>query len=344
MSANRFNQHPVVVSLAPYGQRAATLLRRVPARRWRLLYLGLIALWIVHSLATGFWVVVPEPDLPQPALVPPPKTGSVANESSDVDLAALQQYSLFGEATAAAEEIVEPEPSALPGIEQNAVDTSLSLRLQGVMASSNADNAWAIIADGNEQALYTVGDRLPQGSNVKLVKVLDQRVILDNNGRYESLWLYSKEDARQRAYSDDTAYVEDVVEEEQYEDPAAESDYSTVTPAEDEGQDGSDPEVHTLPADAEGVTSISEVVRFTAARGEDGMMGYRLQPGRNRDLFDQAGLQPGDVVTAVNGINLDDPRQIRAVYQVLQQASQAELSIVRDGEPVEVYITLDSAR
>jgi general secretion pathway protein C len=354
VSTANIRQHPLYSSLTVHGQRIGARLRQVPMHRWRSLCLLLVAIWIVHSLAEGFWLLLPSPGLEQPPLTAQQTIADTTTESANIDLAALQQLSLFGEGGAAAP-IPEPEEQVvLPGIEQEAVDTSLNLQLQGVIASSDPDMASAIIAEGNEQALYKVGDTLPQGNNVRLVKVLDQRVILDNNGRYESLWLYSKEDARLRASTSyDTTDYDSEPQNPGYITPDAGDtaiDYPpdpVTRPYNGSGmgeEPAPEPEVHTLPPSATDIKSISEVVRFTAARGDDGMTGYRVQPGRNRDLFDQAGLKPGDIVTAVNGINLDDPQQIRAVYQELQTATQAELSILRDGEPVSIYISLDSAR
>lgn len=341
MNAASLVEHPLYASIARRGAQVAARLRQIPVHRWRLLVVAVVLLWVVHNLATAFWLLIPAPELEQPPLAPPPAAASSSPQAAGIDLAALQELALFGQGGVAAP-IPEPEETLLPGIEQEAVDTSLNLQLQGVIASSNPDNAWAIVAEGNNQALYKVGDKLPQGNNVRLVKVLEQRVILDNNGRYESLWLYSEEDAKRRVNVSQDMPVEDSryreeIEEEPY-------DYPDENQISADGEAAVEPEVRTLPASATEVKSISEVVRFTAARDDQGMAGYQVQPGRNRELFDQAGLQPGDIVTAVNGISLDDPQQIRAVYQELQSATQAELDILRDGEHVSVHISLDSAR
>src|SRR5690625_6451044 len=50
----------------------------------------------------------------------------------------------------------------------------------------------ALISSGSSQALNETGDELPEGRNETLEKILPQRVILNNNGRYESLWLYQE--------------------------------------------------------------------------------------------------------------------------------------------------------
>lgn len=343
MSAASITQHPLYTSLAPHGRQLVARLRRVPVQRWRSLCLAIVLLWAVHNLAQAFWLLLPAPSLEQPPLAPPPEVSNTGTQTASIDLAAIQEAALFGEGGIV---VVEqpPQTAVLPGIEQSAVDTTLNLRLQGIIASSDPEAAWAIIADGNSQALYRVGDKLPQG-NASLVKVLEQRIILDNNGRYESLWLYSKEDAERReSFARDTGRAPPVQVPAQN-DYQNSSNYNNEPVVNRSEEPAAEPEVRTLPASVAGeVKSISDVVRFTAARGNTGMMGYRIQPGRNRQLFDQAGLQPGDVVTAVNGISLDDPQQIRAVYQELQTATQAQLSILRDGEPVYIEISLDSAR
>lgn len=321
MSTASITQHPLYSVLMLHGRRLAARLRQVPARRWRLLCMALVLLWIVHNLAQAFWVLFPAPELAPPPLAPPPEMTETAAPSADINMVAIQGAALFGEGGIIP--LPKPETEVLPGIEKEAVETSLNLSLQGVIASSDPDNAWAIIADGNNQALYKVGDKMPQGQNVTLVKVMEQRVILDNNGRYESLWLYSKEEAQRRANISQSAR-------------------EPVPPQVRTRRPAGEPQKRTLPSSAVAeVNSIRDVVRFTAARGNGGMMGYRVMPGPNRKLFDKAGLRPGDIVTAVNGINLDDPRQIRAVYQDLQTATQAELSILRDGKPVSIYISLD---
>lgn len=312
-----------------------------------------VLIWAVHSLASAFWLLFPSPQLEQPPLAPPPTVSEAAESTANVDLAAIQDASLFGEGGEVAMVAPQENKAVLPGIEQEAVDTSLNLTLQGVIASSDPDTAQAIIAEGNNQALYKVGDKLPQGNNVTLVKVLEQRVILDNNGRYESLWLYSKEDAQRRSsaapvvYDDGTDEYGHVRPDEgdtAIDYPPDQYDENTGGAVQETPEAEPEPEVHTLPPSVAEVKSISEVVRFTAARGSSGLMGYRVQPGRNPELFEQAGLHAGDIVTAVNGISLDDPQQIRAVYQELQTATQAELSILRDGEPVSIHLSLDSAR
>src|SRR5690606_3683673 len=97
---------------------------------------------------------------------------------------------LFGPADSEAVPAQAPVAAATPGIEDEAVDTKLNLVLRGVVASSDENSARAIIADARAQAIYSPGDDIEGQQGVKLAKVLPLRVILDNRGQYESLWLY----------------------------------------------------------------------------------------------------------------------------------------------------------
>jgi general secretion pathway protein C len=69
-----------------------------------------------------------------------------------------------------------------------------------------------------------------------------------------------------------------------------------------------------------------------AAQVENGQtIGYRLQPRGESQVFTQLGLEPGDVMTAVNGISLADIRNTSQIWQALAQAPQASVTIRRNG-------------
>ncbi len=50
------------------------------------------------------------------------------------------------------------------------------------------------------------------------------------------------------------------------------------------------------------------------------------------------GLQPGDVVTDINGTVLDDPSQGLQVFQSLGESTQANVTVLRDGVPQVIVI------
>ena len=71
------------------------------------------------------------------------------------------------------------------------------------------------------------------------------------------------------------------------------------------------------------------------------MRGYRIYPGRDRSLFNAAGLRPGDLVTGINGTELNDATRALQMLTELSTASQVSLTIERGGNAQTVNISLN---
>lgn len=132
------------------------------------------------ALARLTWLLVP---MPRQSFAPPPmavptteKTSAAANP-----LEALAGMPLFGR-VAPAHQVAAVAPSV------PAPETNLNLILKGVIASDDKSQAWAFIAarDGHEQR-YGIEALLP--GRVRLSDIREDRVILQRNGRYETLYL-----------------------------------------------------------------------------------------------------------------------------------------------------------
>jgi general secretion pathway protein C len=70
------------------------------------------------------------------------------------------------------------------------------------------------------------------------------------------------------------------------------------------------------------------------------MVGYRVTPARNRDAFSALGLEPGDVLTEVNGTALNDPASSLQVFESLGEASMATVTLLRNGNPQVVVVDM----
>ena len=71
---------------------------------------------------------------------------------------------------------------------------------------------------------------------------------------------------------------------------------------------------------------------------EGKMLGFRIMPGKNIALFNQTGLQPGDIVTKINGTALDS---VGAGIQALQnnmQSNNLNLEVDRGGQSTPIGI------
>lgn len=316
MSASSLAENANLAILQQRFQAALVYLKAVPVNVWRNGLYVFAALWICHSLAALVWVVIGEPDIPIPSILAAPAQVNSSAQSKPIDLQGLQELKMFGDgsAVAAPVEVVEQKET---DVGDNAKTTKLSLKLQGTMVSNEPKHSGAIIESSSEQVYYRVGDELEKNRGVKLVKVFDEKVIIDNKGSIEALWLYSEEDYKKTTSRVTTPQV-----------PAqaapANATKAKVRPDQ-------------IPK------SVGDVVRFSVHREQGRMVGYKIRPGRDRELFEQLGLKTNDIVISVNGIDVDDPKKIRSVYKEVKNAPEAELTIMRDGQTFTINVSIDAS-
>lgn len=324
------------------ARRGSALFRKVPLRVWRSLVALLLVVWLAHSFASLVWLLAPEPQLPQAQVAPNAlESGRPPESAQRVDIAELKNIQIFGRLDQeSADQIAETEPSTGPRIEDEAVDTQLRMTLQGVIDSSEAEGGRAIIASGKSQEIYAPGDKLPEGQNVTLEKILPLRVILNNNGRYESLWLYQDKD-----------FAANRLNEPAPDTPSRswEGDDTSLLPSEEpqasdaeagsEAEEGPQAEVES---ELEQVSrSLSDVVSMSIHREGGQIVGYKIRPGRDRELFESLGLEAGDVVMAVNGTELTSPQKVMELYRNMGDTSSASLLIKRGEQELNIDIDLE---
>ena len=311
-------------------EKITAVAARVPVEKVKLAIYVVLLLWVADNLAALVWIAVPQPDAAFLATnVSGSKTqGAQAKASQSADISKMQSWQLFGQVDASVSPEVEelvPVATELDGIENDAVKTRLQLSLQGVVASSNSANSRAMIEHQKKQEVYKIGDKLPVGKRVELAKILSDRVILDNGGRYESLLLYDESAiARQaKGAAQKKSSRGDKVIDRRGEDRITQmaGDYRK--------QLLSDP------------TSLADVIKVSVAKGPDGeVMGYRIRPGKHREQFSELGLRSGDIVTEINGITLDNPARALEVYRLLREAQEASFAIKRGNEDVSIIVNL----
>lgn len=72
---------------------------------------------------------------------------------------------------------------------------------------------------------------------------------------------------------------------------------------------------------------LRAVPSYDAGAGK--LRGFRLYPGKNRTAFNDLGLRPGDLVTAINGATLDDPQRSQEIMNTIENSDQATVTLVR---------------
>ena len=276
-----------------------------------------------YSLATLSWRLLPMPEMdPVVRLTSNQQRQVQAGERKDALVAQkIRQWNLFGE--------VEKEAPKPQVVAQEVIPVSKSnLKLRGVFASKIAANARAIIADKNIDESYKIGSQLPGGAI--LTEIYDDRVIIESNGRLETLLLPD-------ADSDGSGNVAS----------SRASDRSTRTTARQavlsSGQDVMNASNNISDNSAllrtykeallTNPNSMMGLVNIRPYQKDGRLVGYRIRPGRDRGLLKRFGLRSGDIVTSVNGIGLDNPVKALEVLRDLSSATNLTLGVERNGAP-----------
>jgi len=262
---------------------------------------------VAVSAAQLTWLLIPTGD----GQVGSPVTARLESPTpaggAQPGLGSVAGLNLFGRADRQAAE----QPEAI-----DAPQTRLNLTLRGVVAAGEGPSARAIIsAPGRPEEHYRVGDSLPGGA--VLEQILADRVILRRSGRLEALHLPQEDSVG----SEVGATVGKA--------PAAVPNLPTsaIRKLQDYRK-----KIVREPQQAFNLARVQPVM-------EDGKIkGYRLSPNRERRLFRQVGLRPGDIVTSVNGIELGNPAQMGQVFSQLSQAPQLDLTVERNGSTTKVTV------
>lgn len=84
---------------------------------------------------------------------------------------------------------------------------------------------------------------------------------------------------------------------------------------------------------------LLEIVRPSPVIQNGQMQGFRVAPGSNIALFNQTGLQAGDIVTEINGNALNSNSSSLRAMQGLMQSSNAQLKVLRGGQLTSVQVS-----
>lgn len=309
------------------GQQFYRQLQAVPMQLVRYGIYAAVVIWLllsIVSLGSTLLMTPDNSDIEQNVTVTPAQD-KVQKAAGQVDVKSLQAINLFGVAGA--------KPAVRAPVEEkitiNAEKTKLNLSLEGIVYSPDEAESVAVVVFQGKQDQYYIGDKLPGGSRVTLKKVLFDHVILDNAGRYESLWLYDKEkmakqESKRQSVQPTRAIKPQVTDKRDDEDATSlAKDYRD--------------KLYKNPK------SLAQVIRISPAQKDGQMVGYRVSPGKDRKQFSQLGFKSNDIVTNINGIELDEPSKTLEIYKLMRTATQATFVVERNGSPVEVLVSLNES-
>ncbi|RZM75542.1 type II secretion system protein GspC [Pseudoalteromonas rubra] len=292
-------------------QQLQKLLHNLPHAKLSRLVVYLAVVYIAFLFAKLFWLLWPVPQT-QPL---PTQSQVYAQNSAAVSSRSILGHNVFGKANE------KPVVEAPKPVISDAPETQLNVRLTGIVAVSQDDAAGlAIIESQGRQETYLVQDAI-KGTRAKLAQVLPDRVILDVSGRFETLMLDGIEFSRQVATPVQsrraTAAKPNRMSDKAREELKQRRDELLAEPG-----------------------KLFDYIRISPERRNGQLVGYRLRPGKDPELFKKMGLKNNDLAIAINGFQLTDMKQAMSAMNELRNSTDASITIERDGQTVDVQFSL----
>ncbi len=202
-----------------------------------------------------------------------------------------------------------------------APETTLDLRLTGILADNNPAAGIALIADGSgTQAAYKAGDVLPGGARLKGVYI--DHVLLVSNGRDETLRL-PRELANEGGARAPSAPMQPGL---------------PVAPVNIAGLETVDWQAVQRQAQGD-PAELARHINVLPVIENGAIVGMRLG-GAQSQLLARVGLRPDDVVTAVNGISVKDVGRARQVIEAVRDADRVSVTVRRNGREETLDVSL----
>ncbi len=208
-------------------------------------------------------------------------------------------------------------------------ETTLNFEYKGTMRYGDRVTAIIDTKDARGQDVYVAGTDLTDG--IRLAEIFLDHVIIERNGNRETLTLDRLKRSGVRPANNQSARSD-------LSPPLPDRRASeTPTPVLDPNGDDDDDEIESF-----NLPTVTDIVRFRV-RPHNGELALLLYPGREGQLFEQAGLKARDILISVNGSPLPaDIRRAQALLRDVGKSGSVNVMVEREGTPQN--ITVDFAR
>lgn len=178
--------------------------------------------------------------------------------------------------------------------------TSLSLRLYGIRYSNSGQLDAAILGfDPNNQRIYKTNEVI--ADDIILEFIEPERVVISRRGIRESV-----------TFDSDTVLSPEITK--------VLANSSKGIKVEDINS-----------------SALSQMISFQPYFSNGTLKGYQIYPRNQSKLFDSSGLKSGDVLVAVNGLDIKDP----SVLKELSVFGQVKLDLIRDDDDLSIIVKLN---
>jgi general secretion pathway protein C len=283
-----------------------------------LVIFGLLA---AIELAQMTWLLLPRPSV---SLIWTPQIGET-HSSTKIDIASLQASFFFGKFIGELEPVTADEEKTTEF--SDAPETSLMITLKGVLAATTPRTGYAIIESGGQQSLYAVGDVI-DNTSAKLDQVFVDRIIIGYQNRLETVMLEGLNYSNQ---------VETGVQKSQ---PKKQVKSTGIKKVFNQDQKFKQRLQQKRAALLKSPKNMAEFLSISPVRKQGKLMGYRLNPMKDRKLFMDAGFRPNDLAKSINGYDLTDISQSMEFMKQLRDLKELSVVVERNNELIEVTLNL----
>lgn len=229
-------------------------------------------------------------------------------------------------------------------IEAAPVETEdLKVTLLGTSHLTGGGRAFAIFEDqAGSQQLYRTGETIPGVG--KLVQVGKNRVIIDRNGHRVAVEI-PKDDLGQPADDEDSSPTR--LRRRGVRPPFIRN--PMIRPARPAAKAGGIRRLAsnqyvidraTVDTNVQNMSQLFTQIRAVPDLQNGTSDGFRLSEIQPGSIFDQIGLQDGDVLTQVSGQPIGNPARAMLMLSTLQSRSNITLNVLRNGAPVRISYTI----
>ncbi len=293
------------VSESPLVQRLLAAFQSAETSKRMALIVNIALISLVSWLLAGLtWQLIPSDQATSQAVLS--TSQPVSKQSAKPSMANVVLLHLMGESKQSAISRRSNGPIKAP-------DTHLQLALHGVFACANPELSLAIIAEKKgKDKIYRQGESLPNG--VLLHKIYEDRVILSRNGKFETLRLIRKQ-ANFKVRSSPSL-------------PVAGELHHSARIDQLKKNYRRDPQ------------SLWKQIRISPVMKNGRIEGYRFSHN-DRRLMKDLGIQPQDVITAINGTPVTDTASLMDMMGRIGNMNELNLTLRRNGQIKDITVRFD---
>ena len=242
-----------------------------------------------------------------------PSVQKSAQNKVFIDTHELQKQFLFGEYEGVRS---TPKVQDLKEVPK----TRLRISLVGIIAASDPTLSSVIIEYKGKQDSYFI-DSIITGADARIDEIYNDRIVIVVDGEQQVLVLDGLDDNN-----------------------ASLASKSTTTNSKRSSRSRRTKKSTEIALDREELLSnpskLLDFINISPVREGNQVKGYRVKPGKDASLFEEAGLQSGDLAVELNGVDLTDTSEAVGLMKEFPTMTEISLTIDRNGELNELFFSI----